>query len=189
MFALVFALVGAGTASATVLCKEAKNPCGADYPAGTEVKAELVAGSVAIFDSPTKIRYDECKKSTLTGKTTGTGGSSSTVTIALTALSWSECKATKEFLKFGSFEVHYSEGANGTATAKAVEWKESGCTYVAAAEPVKISTLKASTSLTSHATLAMQLEAKGSGIFCNTAVLVSADYTITAPVPLFVEPS
>lgn len=116
-FALMasLAIAGAGTASATVLCKTEASPCSTKYEAGTEIKAHLKAGTVAILEtSVTKI---ECKQATVDVKVENAGGPTSTVSGPVSNISFGECNCPVTMLKNGSKEIHYIEGThNGTVT-------------------------------------------------------------------------
>jgi len=47
--AAVFAVVGAGSASATVICKTSTSPCASPYLKGTLFKGTLTPGTTAVF--------------------------------------------------------------------------------------------------------------------------------------------
>jgi hypothetical protein len=191
--ALAFAaFAGAGPASATVLCKEEKTPCGAaDYPAGTEFKAQLVNGVSDLWKAGEKV-INTCTASTITGKTTTTGGATSTVTLPLSSLTWGGCTTARKALKPGTFEIHY-RGAelnpDATVTSIGMEWEEAGCTYGTGAGAVLGGFTK--TKPGSHTILDVQITVPklAGGFLCPITVKWEATYTITAPTPLYVRES
>ena len=119
----LMAFVGAGSASATVLCKVTATPCGSvNHVSGTtltfhstHVELKSTGGS---FQST-------CKKSTVsTG--TSTGGANETVkgNVENFNLTWGECSEPVETLKGGLLEVHDIKGTdNGTVTASGFKVK------------------------------------------------------------------
>jgi hypothetical protein len=126
----LMAFIGAGTASATVLCSTTANPCpaGQDWPVGTEFDFSVPAGNSIILTDPSSNPIDTCKEGTVESKITNTGGSTSTTTgeflqkegtIAKTGLTWSGCTfPTKTLSTEGKLEVHQIAGtSNGTVTA------------------------------------------------------------------------
>jgi hypothetical protein len=79
------AVLGAGSASAaTFLCKTSANPCTEHYPSGTAISASLVTGTTARLT--TNIGTVTCKKSTVGGKTTSTEAHGE-----ITSLTFTEC--------------------------------------------------------------------------------------------------
>src|SRR6187431_3678616 len=119
------AFFGAGSASATVLCKTTLTTgcAGAwDHPSGTEVHAVLDAGEHA-----TLIGFwanVTCRTSTVRGETTSTGSSSTTVTGHIDELTFGECDcggtpgtAHVTTIANGTVEVHSISGShNSTMT-------------------------------------------------------------------------
>src|SRR6476469_9901246 len=92
----LMAITAVNSASATVLCKEEKNPCGsADYSAGTEFKAEEMPENTMLWKSQGKT-IDECSGSLTAGKTANTGGLGSAVTVELSTFSWGTCSKSRE---------------------------------------------------------------------------------------------
>ena len=111
-------LLGAATASATVLCKTTTNPCEGHYMAGTAFEAE---GNGVKIKTPFNENY--CEYSTITGKTSATGSATETVTASIESLSFNKCSCSNGanpevgVLKLPSLEVHHlSETDNGLVT-------------------------------------------------------------------------
>ncbi len=116
----LMAFVGAGTASATVLCKTTLTTgcaaAGQDYPAGTKIHA--TSEGSAVLETTGGVVLDTCTGSTVKGKTSNTGGASETVSGPIEELAWGACSRTTNTLKLGSLEVHHIAGTdNGTLTA------------------------------------------------------------------------
>lgn len=126
--AAVLAVAGAGTASATVLCKVEPTtggsttgtvcPAASAYSAGTEIHMTLT-GRVKLT---TTFKTYECLKSTMKGKTENEGSASETVKVPLESLTYSECNCQTFVLKPGKLEIHWTTDTNnGTVTASGEE--------------------------------------------------------------------
>jgi hypothetical protein len=186
--AALMAFVGAGTASATVLCKEAKTSgCTNDYASGTSIEAtlegsaELVAGGFI---------EDTCTGSTIKGKTSSTGGASSTVGGSASALTWSNCSLTTTTSKLGTLEIHHITGTdNGTLTASGFEVTIAqifgNCVYKSGTGN-DLGTLKGG----APATISISTTVTGGGAFgCPSTATWTAAYTVTSPNPLYISAS
>lgn len=126
---VVMAVAGAGSASATVICKtepvEHVCPAGWDYPAGTEGTASLKAETTMVLESGSTT-LDTCRSSRVTGVSLNTGGASETVNSTLTTLSFGSeslpCTKTTDTINPGTGELHWIPGTNnGTLTTKEAE--------------------------------------------------------------------
>lgn len=119
MAALVcMACIEAGSASATVLCESTTTPCNGKVPWGTNVTANLKAGTSAIFETTTGERVTTCTGSSLTGHITNEGSATETVQGAVTGLTWTGCTSSTITNNLGSFEIHHISGTdNGTFTS------------------------------------------------------------------------
>ena len=178
---LLVVLAGSGSAAATVLCEEDKNPCPAAYPVGTEIAGELRPGEKTLFTG----FGDSCKASNFTGKVTNAGGLTSTVTVALTSLSWSGCGRAKEVLELGSLELHY-QGESGyvaLGTLSGLKYKDGFCTYtVVTGSNAGLREPEGS----SHARL--DVETVATAPICTNQTW-EAIFTLTAPSPLYASAS
>jgi len=185
------AFAGAGAASATVLCKEDKNPCGSDYSSGTEIKGQLPLGVTNLWRKGGKV-VDTCWGATLLGFTSNTGGFSSSVILPLKSLTWSECTTTREVIKPGTFEISYTGASEtvGTLKLKEIQFKESGCTYGLGSSFVHVGRMKKSATALSPATFEIDMTfGPISGFPCFESVELESFYSLTAPVPLYVSTS
>jgi hypothetical protein len=113
------AFIGAGTASATVLCSTTAEPCpeGQKWPVGTDLDFSLASGTSLIQQAGENV-LKTCKGSTIRGRITNAGSPTSTVSGEITNLTWSECTHSTVTLTLGGFEIHHITGtSNGTVTA------------------------------------------------------------------------
>jgi hypothetical protein len=122
----LMAFAGAGTASATVICKTEPTagvcPAGWDYPAGTVGKASLKPGTTVILESTAGTIEDTCTKSTVEGTSENTGSATTTVKSTLTGLTFGNCTNTTDTISPGSGELHWISGTNnGTLTTVGTE--------------------------------------------------------------------
>jgi hypothetical protein len=120
------AFLGAGSASATVLCRTTATPCGAGWhvPIGTEVDFKLKTGTSFVdSDTPGNI-ISTCTTTTLVFKTTNTGSANETVhgEFPPSGMSWGGCDNTTTTISGGLLEVHWVEGThNGRVTIRNVQ--------------------------------------------------------------------
>jgi hypothetical protein len=176
-----------GSASATVLCKTATDPCsGGTYGKGTTIEASLKAGTS--WRLPAGFATPECEEAALKGEVTDPGGEeSASISGPLTSLSFGECNMTVTVLKKGNFSVSSTSGGNGTLALEGFEITffngVTSCTYGGSASMSlsggAMASLKTSGSLTKVA---------GSFLCANPAVW-SAEYTVASPEPLYVADS
>jgi len=195
--AALMAFVGAGTASATVLCKTNTIPCGATgwtYGAGTEIHA--TQEETGILEDTNNNELVTCTESTLLATTLNHGSASETVRAAVTKLTFGGCTATVKVVTLGELEIHHIEGSgtDGTLTAKNSKVTVSifgvSCTY-GAGNGIDLGTLTHSTSDTSKATVdinAVVAKVEG-GFLCPATARWTAHYIITEPVPLYIKDS
>jgi hypothetical protein len=118
----LMAIVGAGTASATTLCKESKTSgdCASKFPAGTTLEASVETSALLKTSGGTTIAT--CSNGTVSGKTSNEGSTTETVKGNISSLTWSNCSTTVDTLANGSLEVHHIAGTNnGTVTSNGTE--------------------------------------------------------------------
>lgn len=191
----MMAFLGAGTASATVLCKTSLTEgCGAsgwDYPAGTQIHATLEAGSSATLRNTESSIVNTCTESTVLGKTTNTGSSNETVVGHIEALSFGHCTNTTDVVSLGELEVHWDVGTdNGTLTARtaAVTMNLFGasCTY-GAGGGTDLGTVTGGSMATMDVNAVVNKTA--GGFLCPGTAVWEAKYTVTSPEPLYISTS
>jgi hypothetical protein len=194
----LMASIGAGTASATVLCNVNILTTGCTtatppqhYPAGTPIHASLPTGNEALLETTGGTILDRCKKSTIKGEVKNAGSSTTTVSGPIQTLTWEECTTTTNTVITGELEIHHIAGTdNGTLTAKntqvtVVVFGES-CIYGAGAG-LDLGTLKGG----SPATISINTIVKkvGGGGLCPAETRWTASYTVNEPNPLYVSAS
>src|SRR6478752_4736471 len=130
--AALMALVGASTASATVLCKTipAGSPTGTTCPAGwalqagDKIHATLTTGTDGTLTTNETFKPNiTCKKTTIEVEITAEGSATATARGNVTALTIEECGENEvKTLTKGSVEIHWIEGThNGTLTGTGTE--------------------------------------------------------------------
>jgi hypothetical protein len=182
-----FVALTATTASATELYNESGM-----VTAGSNIAAE--AEGTTTLDPP--FGTIECKKSSVSGKTTNTGGSSETVSTSIESLSFTECNATVTVLAKGTLEIHTAEttaNGNGTLTSNGtevtVEFIGTHCIFKTS--NTDIGTLTGSGTTEANATLdiAATIPRTGgrSGAFCGSTAAWTGSYKVTNPSNLGVD--
>ena len=187
--AALMAFVGAGTASATELYSS-----GGTLGSGTTVHAELEAGTEAILEAG--FGTINCDKSSVQGKTSTAGSSSSTVSGPVSVLAFSECTGdTVTVLKTGSLEIHHIAGThNGTLTSSGAEVTvinhDTGGTHcIYKTENTDIGTLTGSTTKDAILHADATLIRVPTSFLCASEATWKATYKITSPTPLWVQAS
>ncbi|MGN6255106.1 MAG: hypothetical protein ACTHO8_09025 [Solirubrobacterales bacterium] len=184
--AAMMALVGAGTASATVFCKveAGSGLCPAEaYPAGQEIHAALSSGAKAKLQ--TEFMTAECSESTIQGKTSSEeraplGGSVST-------LSFSGCNCEVKVLNAGTISTEWIEGTNnGTLTSSGSEITTvcGGVDCVYKTENTDLGTLTGGNPATLD--VSAKIPRAAPNIFCAEKALWEAKYEFATPKPLYV---
>jgi hypothetical protein len=189
--AVLMAFAGAGTASATVLCKnnESTSTCSENYPAGTEIKSSLSTGTKAILK--TEFKTIECSKSTVSGKSENGGDATESIKGPVEALTFEECNCEIKVLKKGTLEIHWISGSNnGTVTENGAEvtvncstiFGTVHCIYVT--EKTDLGTLSGGSpaKLSTKATIP-RLTTSG---LCSATASWEATYEVAGPKPLYV---
>ena len=182
--AAVFVVFGAGTASATVICKTKTSPCGSPYLKGTVFNATLTPGTTAVFKAG--FMTIECTEGNGSVEMTTSGSAAETVKGNTKTLSFGGCNAEFKVLKTGTGEIHWTSKTNGTFTAEGMEVTGSAlgvdCVYGG-----KISsgiTLNGGTSPT--ITINAKVPLISGGFLCANPGSMTASLTVTEPTPLYV---
>jgi hypothetical protein len=122
--AALMAFVGAGTASATVICKNNLNTekCSEPYPVGTKGTASLAAGTTAILETTAGETLVTCTESTISSTLENAGSATTTVKSGVSTMTFGKCTVPVVVLKGGSAELHHIAGTdNGTLTTFGTE--------------------------------------------------------------------
>lgn len=134
----LMAFIGAGTASATVICRTEPTagecPKEWDYQTGTKGKASLNAGTTAVLTTTTEEVLVTCTESTVEGTSDNTGSATTTVKSSLSTLTFSGCTHTIDTVSPGLGELHWIPGTNnGTLTTSGTkvttQFAGVSCTY------------------------------------------------------------
>ena len=189
------AFLGAGSASATVLCKtavtEGCHAGGWAYPAGTEIDMSLEGTTSTSTTGGTLL--DTCTEGTLRGETTNTGSSSETVDWNLSEMWSKNCTKTTDSIVNGALEVHWISGTdNGTLTVNGTQVTKNlgilgSCTYGPGAGGTELGTLIGG----SPATVRVEavLPKLAGGATCPPDVVWTGAYAVTSPEPLYIATS
>lgn len=112
----LMAFLGAGSASATVLCKTTTDPCTSKWPAGTTLTSSLESSAALKTSGGTTIAT--CTSGTTSGPLENEGSSTTTPTGWLVILTFDNCNTTVHVLAVGHLEIHKIAGtSNGTVTS------------------------------------------------------------------------
>lgn len=198
--AALMAFVGAGTASATTLCKtvpDASGNCEAawHYPVGTTIHATQEPGTTANLENTSGSTLDTCTESTIHGVTTTTGSATETVKGHIDAISWGSgttpCTATTDTLALGTLEVH-AELPHGRGTLTGAGSKVTvnifgvSCVY-GTGTGTDLGTVTGGNPATIDVNAVIKKEE--GGFLCPETTKWTASYIVTSPKPLYVATS
>ena len=187
------AFIGAGTASATVLCEvEAEETCPEEsvYPAGTAIEAELEEETKSVLES--EAVTIECQESTLVGETTSKGGGEGVpVEGEFTEVTWAECtsglgKCTVKALELPwNWELNWTEKSDGQLFVFPFK-KTFTCGFITCEFGAELEIkFKGGNNPSISATVSILV--KISGFFCSAEAKWSAQFSVTIPKPVFVK--
>jgi len=183
------AVAGAGTASATVLCKTTTTPCSSPYPAGTIIVPSLTGtNSLETLEGGTILTT--CTQTVIKTKIEKSGSATSTVYGPNQELQAANCTAATTTLNKGALEIHHIAGTdNGTVTGLLAEVTVNtgifgSCVY-GTGTSVDIGTLIGGENPIIKVNGIVK---KVSGL-CPNEARWTGEYKITEPKPLYVEPS
>jgi hypothetical protein len=107
----LMAFLGASSASATVLCKTATNPCGAGWVYTGALEGSLTSGSSAVLESTGEnpLIEDTCTVSVVKGEVTKDGGAGVNASGPVNSVSFEKCTNTTTVLNgTGTLELEGS---------------------------------------------------------------------------------
>lgn len=183
----LMAFAGAGTASASVLCKNGTNPCTEPYANGTTISASL-EGETAVLRNTESSIVNTCTGSSVTGALeNGSGTATAKGKVETKGLTFSNCIDTPtETVTPGEIEIHATDDkGNGTVTAKGVTVTMPlfgvVCGFTAGGG-VDLGTYTESTK-TIHITAVVNKDPNHSpgGFLCPSTAVWEANYVITQP--------
>lgn len=185
------ALLGAGSASATVLCKEWKRPCpkGQDYGEGTRVQATLETGTTSVFKTTTGTLLGTCTGSTMEGETTNTGGAAEPVTGNIDGFWFEGCSKATNVIVNGRFEIKYIGpdtfgGLTVKETQVTVNSIVGSCVY-GPGEGFYIGTITSANGVTPTLDAKVTLPKVSGAFLCPSQAVWEASYEITEPHPVY----
>ena len=188
------AFLGAGSASATVLCKTTSTPCGAGWIYSGPLVLSKDPGTTPILESTGGTIEDTCTEAETSGEITNAGGASSTVVGSVEHLSFNNCtNTTTVTVETGTLELHHISGTdNGTVTASgafAVDITFAGvtCTY-GVGNGIDLGTFTGGKPATMDVNAVVPK--KAGGFLCPSDSVWKANYVVTTPAntTLHVEP-
>ena len=177
--AALMAFVVAGTASATTLTGAGGTTLGT----GTSIAAEN-EGTVTLHPPIGDI---ECKKSSVSGKTSNAGGAGVEVEGAIEALSFTECNATVTVLAKGSLKIKGTGSNNGSLTSSGtevtVEFAGFHCIFKTSNTGLGTVTGSATTGGNATLDISATIPRTGgrSGAFCGSTAQWTGAYKVTSP--------
>ncbi|MGN6258230.1 MAG: hypothetical protein ACTHN3_10855 [Solirubrobacterales bacterium] len=177
-------IVGAGSASATVICKTKTSPCSSPYTKGTVFNAVLTPGTTAVFKAG--FTTIECTEGSGSVEMTNNGSATETVHGNTKTLTFGGCNAEFKVLKTGTGEIHWTSKTNGNFTAEGMEVTGSSlgvdCVYGGA--------ITSGITLNGGESPTIAINAKvpliSGGFLCANPGTMTASLTVTAPTPLYV---
>jgi hypothetical protein len=186
---ILTAIGGAGSASATRLCKNNLNPstCSEHYAAGSTFNMSL-EGSL-VFETIGGTTLSTCTAEGLKGKTQNTGAASESVNIPLEEITWGGCTASTTTVSKGSISISQLSGTdNATVTQSGSEWTMNtsffgACVY-GSGTGKKLGTLMGGSVATLQVSTTVTLTKNESGS-CPSEIRMTANYTVTEPKPLY----
>jgi hypothetical protein len=182
----LIAIVGAGSASATVLCKKNATPCGGEvWGKGQEFKSSSEGELVYKFKGAFGEYSIACAESTLNGSISNAGGENADVLINIEEFTLANCTCPQTaVLENGSLAVAWTSGTmNGTLTVANMEvtFKCMGhCTYGGG----KFGTLTGG--VTGTIDVAATLNKTAGEFACPTTANLTGSYKVTSPAPFYV---
>lgn len=195
--AALMAFVGAGTASATVLCSTNTSPCpaGQKWPLGTQIEFTVATGTSASWLGTEGEAISTCTGGKLKGEITNSGSATEAVKIKVSEDTWSSCTFSTVSLELGSLEVTNISGTSNGSIKMSSGFKftmnnaiTGSCVY-GSGTGIELGTLKGGGSKEAGIDVNAVL-GQGTGICCPSAKW-SEHYTLTGPsgTALYVKPS
>jgi hypothetical protein len=182
----------AGTASATELYSGATT-----QKAGTVLDFSLKSGTSTILKETSPPNgegetIDTCTNSTIQGKITNAGSSTTTMTGENTSITWGGCTFPTTTTKLGKFQLHWTSGVNGTVAsdqeiAVTINTIFFGSCIYAATAGTSLGTLTGGNPATFHANATV--ERFGESIICPKTAIWTGTYVTTSPAQMEVRAS
>lgn len=182
--AALFVAFGAGTASATVICKTKTSPCSSPYLKGTTFNGVLTPGTTAVFKAG--FATIECTSGSGSIEMTSNGGATETVKGNTKTLTFGGCNTEFKVLKTGTGEIHWTSKTSGNFTAEGME--VTGSTF--GVDCVYGGKISSGVTLNGGEKPTISINAKvpliSGGFLCSDPGAMTASLTVTDPTPLYV---
>lgn len=195
--AALMAIVGAGSASATVLCTTA--PTKGICPGGFAYTGEIHAVSVEKPTLTTTFQTIECSESTVRLSSETEGDATSTVGGLVEILTFTECNCTFfVVIKKGVLEIHSISGStNGTLTSEGMTitaqcnslFGKVHCIYRTVFADLGTLTSTGTTGGTAAIDTTVETERESTNGLCDQEAVWHVKYKITTPDTLYVADS
>ena len=195
--ATITGIFGVGSASATVLCKQAKVPCPAEstYHAGSAIEATLKSGTTVQLGAPLS---ETCTGSTLSGEATAETGGPLPIKITSLTLSGTcnPCKTAAatnlpysggvEYTSSGNASVNVENGGSGTPhlAFSACTFLKLTCTFGVGKGGWSMQGGNPATLVANKVPLVFEGGTGGTGL-CGETSSLSATYEISNPKPVY----
>jgi hypothetical protein len=182
--AVLMAIIGAGTSSATMLCNSNTTPCSNLVTINTVVDLESTSSHVFKPGFATV----KCEKSEIAWKLESQSETGGAAKGAATGLTFAECDATVVVLQKGSLQIAHTAGTmNGTVSSEGllIELATGGikCKY-------GTPTLRAIGSITGGSPATVKVEAQlvkvEGGALCVNPATWTGNYSVGFPNPLYI---
>jgi len=199
--ALLGALViGATSASATVLCKQSAfaNYCGYEnfYPKGTNIEASLAPGTEAKLVDSVGTAYGKCKASSISMTLNVIGGLNDAPGADVSAHSFGECSASMSSTPYSDLWFYWTPETHGGTfwhgfvieTSLPKMWGLTGqCRYNMAQKGETSQFVPGETPQMVYKNLPGALEKSTSHWACDPVASFTATYNVSTPTPLYIE--
>ncbi len=184
--ATVICLVGAASASGTVLCHTNTSPCSSIVGVGTKIESALVPGTFSVIKAG--FATIECESSELDSQISNAGSASSTPTATVIVFNKTQCgKCTVAVLKKGGLIWHHTSGGNTTITSTAAEvtvaCSGTSCVYGTTGTETDVGTKTGGSP--ARFTINASLPKVSGGFLCANPASWTAMYNVSTPNPLY----
>jgi hypothetical protein len=182
----LFAIAGAGSASATVLCSTTADPCPSAQKWGlVTLEFSIPSGSAINLKDTSGNELDKCTTSKTKGPITNTGSSTATVTSTVEETTWGGCTFQTNTVVKSKLEIHKIAGtSNGTVTSDGeFQWTINtvlfGSCIFGYASGTDIGTITEGKPATFH--LNAVVKRFGTNFACPETERMTGTYTLTSP--------
>lgn len=187
--AALAAILGASSASATVLCSTTADPCPSAaqiWPVGTTLDWSVPSGKSIVIVSTEGSELDKCSTSTLQWTITNAGSATTTVTGENEGTTWGSCTFPTKTLTLGKTEIHKIAGtSNGTVTEEGpfevtINTVFFGSCIYGATSGVSIYDLIEGVAAETKVNAVVE-KFSGSAFACPSTAKMTGDYVLTSP--------